>query len=72
MICKYCDSTIPEEREEFLVESKKEITCVGCSKESKITGFMDYNHKTAPQLVLVPADEPETLRIAKRAFRRAR
>lgn len=69
--CKNCNSEIPSERLEFLLENKKELTCVNCSTELRITGFMDYNHKTAPQLVLIPND-PETLRIAKRAFRRAR
>lgn len=71
MICKHCNSAITPERAEFLSEYNKEPTCLGCTKETKMTGFMDYNHKTAPQLVLVP-DDPEILRIAKRAFRRAR
>lgn len=71
MFCKYCSLKINEDRLEFLQENNKEITCITCSKETKVTGFMDYNHKTAPQLVLIPND-PETIRIAKRAFRRAR
>ncbi len=69
--CIKCETEIHPERIEFLVENKKEFTCVKCTTESRITGFMDYNHKTAPQLVLIPNDR-ETLRIAKRAFRRAR
>ena len=71
MVCKHCNSSIDSEREAFLLEYNKAHTCTNCSKESKVTGFMDYNHKTAPQLVLIP-DDPEILRIAKRAFRRAR
>lgn len=69
--CKKCNSEIPEERLEFLLENNKMITCVKCTNETRVTGFMDYGHKTAPQLVLMPND-PEILRIAKRAFRRAR
>lgn len=71
MICKYCDSDIPEGRIEFLLEYGKEITCIDCTKEVKQIGFMDYGHKTAPQLVILPED-PEIKRIAKRAFCRAR
>jgi hypothetical protein len=33
---------------------------------------MDYGHKTAPQLVMVPANAKETIRKLDRANRRAR
>lgn len=71
MLCKFCNNTIDQERLEFLTEYKKELTCLDCTKEVRFTGFMDYNHKTAPQLVILPND-PEIKRIAKRAFCRAR
>lgn len=69
--CYYCSDEIPSEREEFLVSTNRKLTCVECSSEVKLTGFMDFNHKTAPQLVILPED-PEIKRIAKRAFCRAR
>lgn len=69
--CYYCSDEIPAEREEFLVSTNRKITCIECSSETKLTGFMDFNHKTAPQLVILPED-PEIKRIAKRAFCRAR
>ena len=71
MFCKYCEADIPEARLEFLLECNKDITCIDCTREVKQTGFMDYGHKTAPQLVILPED-PEIKRIAKRAFCRAR
>jgi len=69
--CYYCEEEVSFEREEFLVSTNRKITCVGCSNEPKIMGLMDYNHKTAPQLVILPED-PEIKRIAIRAFCRAR
>jgi hypothetical protein len=69
--CIVCNIEIPAERHEFLFETGRKITCLNCSAESKLEGFMDYNHKTAPQLVVLPQD-PEIKRIAKRAFQRAR
>lgn len=70
--CRKCKGEIPVERLDFLLEYKKALTCIKCSNEGSVSGFMDYGHKTAPQLVLVPNDNTEALRIAKRAFRRAR
>lgn len=69
--CIICSKEMPLERYEFLVETKRKVTCIGCSSEVKLEGFMDYNHKTAPQLVVLP-NNPEIKRIAKRAFQRAR
>jgi hypothetical protein len=72
MHCIYCRSNIPEGRLEFLVEKNKTITCIGCSTEQRAVGYMDYAHKTAPQLVLCPSNATETRRILDRANRRAR
>lgn len=69
--CLYCSQFVCEDRVSFLNETNKEITCLKCSQEKRLEGFMDYGHKTAPQLVIVPENE-EVKRIAKRAFRRAR
>lgn len=72
MNCIYCRSNIPEGRIEFLVENNRAITCINCTTEQKAVGYMDYGHKTAPQLVLCPANARETKRILDRANRRAR
>lgn len=71
MSCTICSKEIPIERYEFLVETGRNITCIECSSEPKKTGLMDFNHKTAPQLVILP-DDPEIKRIARRAFCRSR
>jgi DNA-directed RNA polymerase subunit RPC12/RpoP len=69
--CCSCGEEVDFERADFLISTNRKITCLDCSSEVKVTGFMDYNHKTAPQLVILPED-PEIKRIAKRAFCRAR
>jgi hypothetical protein len=72
MNCIYCHATIPEGRLEFLIDYNRTKTCIDCSSEQKAVGFMDWGHKTAPQLVLCPANATETKRILQRANRRAR
>lgn len=72
MICIYCNSVIPEGRLEFLVETGRRLVCIDCTNESKAVGFMDWGHKTAPSLVMVPANAKETIRKLDRANRRAR
>lgn len=72
MICRYCRSNIPQERYEFLVEYNKPIVCMGCTTESRAVGYMDWGHKTAPQLVMVPSNAKETIRILNRANKRSR
>lgn len=72
MNCKYCNVSIPDGRLEFLIEYNKTITCISCSCEQRAVGYMDWGHKTAPSLVMVPANAKETIRILDRANRRAR
>lgn len=72
MKCTYCGSLLPDGRLEFLLEYNRTITCLSCSSESRAVGFMDWGHKTAPSLVLVPANAKETIRKLDRANRRAR
>jgi hypothetical protein len=67
--CIVCSIPIPPERIEVLPTT---TTCVKCSTTKAVVGFMIYNHKTAGTLVTIPPEESETLRIAKRANRRAR
>lgn len=69
MNCTGCGQPIDQERLEVLPHT---TTCVGCSKEPKVIGFMEYAHKTAGYVVFVREDDTESLRRAKRAYRRAR
>jgi hypothetical protein len=72
MTCIHCKSLIDQDRYEFLEEFNRPMVCKECSTESRAVGFMDYGHKTAPQLVMVPSNAKETIRILNRANRRAR
>ena len=72
MFCTYCNSMIDNDRLEFLQETGRTLVCKDCSVETRAMGWMDYGHKTAPQLVMVPANAKETIRILDRANRRAR
>lgn len=72
MNCVSCFGTIDTDRYEFLVEFRRPMICKSCSTEQRAVGFMDFSHKTAPQLVLCPSNAKETRRILERANRRAR
>ena len=72
MICRYCQGMIDQDRLEFLMDSNRPLVCKECSTEQRAVGFMDWNHKTAPSLVMVPANAKETIRKLDRANRRAR
>lgn len=72
MNCIYCKNCVGIDRYEFLIETNRNIVCKECSAEQKAVGFMDWGHKTAPQLILCPANATETKRILNRANRRAR
>ena len=72
MHCIYCNSSIDFDRYEFLVETGRNIICKDCSVENRAVGFMDWNHKTAPSLVMVPSNATQTIRILDKANRRAR
>lgn len=68
MHCEICHAKIPEERLEVFPNTRR---CVRCSEVKRVEGLMDYGHKTAPQLVILP-DNPEAKRRAYRVFRRDR
>lgn len=72
MNCIYCQNCVGFDRYEFLTETGRRIICKECSVESRAVGFSDFAHKTAPQLVMVPSNAKETIRILNRANRRAR
>jgi hypothetical protein len=72
MNCIYCQSDIDFDRYEFLMETGRKMICKDCSVENRAVGFMNFSHKTAPDLIVCPANATETLRILHRANRRAR
>ena len=72
MNCIYCKNCVGVDRYEFLVETNRQMVCKECSVENRAVGWMDFNHKTAPQLVMVPSNAKETIRKLERANRRAR
>jgi hypothetical protein len=72
MNCIYCNALIPDGRLEFLMETNRSLVCIECSSENRAIGFMDWGHKTAPSLVMVPSNATETIRKLNRANRRAR
>lgn len=72
MRCQNCYFQIDHERAEFIKEFNRAQVCRQCSTEKRAVGFMDYGHKTAPQLVMCSANAKETIRILHRANRRAR
>ena len=63
---------IDNDRLEFLLEYNKTLVCKDCSTEQRAVGYMDWGHKTAPSLVMVPSNAKETIRKLDRANRRAR
>ena len=60
--CMKCDCEIPAMRLEALPNT---TTCVGCSRVSSYVGFLDWSHKTAPEIVMIPSDQRENVRRAK-------
>lgn len=72
MRCMNCYFKIDQERAEFIQEFDRPQVCRQCSTEQRAVGYMDYGHKTAPQLVMCPANAKETIRILQRANRRSR
>jgi hypothetical protein len=72
MNCIYCQNSMDFDRYEFLIETGRKIICKDCSVENRAVGFMNFSHKTAPDLIVCPANATETLRILHRANRRAR
>lgn len=67
--CTTCGSPIPAIRLEILPHTH---TCASCSTTARRVGFMDWGHKTAPELVIVSSDDRENLRRAQRINCRSR
>lgn len=69
--CEKCHNPIPPDRLIFLIETNRPLVCLDCSQEKPKIVLMEYGHKTAGYPVVVGSD-PESQRIAFRAFKRAR
>jgi len=67
MNCDLCGEPIHPDRMELLPNTR---TCVRCSTEEPIVGFMIYNHKTAGEVFI--AKGKENCRILDREYTRAR
>jgi len=67
--CKKCNILIPKIR---LVALPNAVTCVNCSDVKEYVGFMDWEHKTAPEIVFVGGDDRENLRRARAINERKR
>jgi uncharacterized paraquat-inducible protein A len=68
-LCQNCETVIPAPRLEAVPHTK---TCVRCSREKAYIGFMDWHHKTAPELVLVNPENTESVRRARAVYTRRR
>lgn len=71
MTCSRCGADLDPDRAEFLRERQRPLTCMACSTEQPAVVFLDYSHKTAGSVVIVGSD-PEQIRLARRAYARAR
>jgi hypothetical protein len=68
-LCEECGEVIPVERLEVLPDT---TTCVKHSLVKKNVVMSVYSHKTAPETVIIDAEDRESVRLADRANRRAR
>jgi len=68
-LCEDCETVIPAARLEAVPHTK---TCVRCSREKAYVGFMDWHHKTAPEIVLICPDNKEAVRRARAINERRR
>jgi Prokaryotic dksA/traR C4-type zinc finger len=69
MLCVTCGITIPQARLDAVPHTD---TCIRCSKEQSCVGYMDWHHKTAPEIVYICATDKESIRRAKRIDQRSR
>lgn len=69
MTCAKCNMEIDSDRAEFLSDTGRPHLCVKCTSESPLLTLMEYSHKTAPSLVVVPHGSEDR---ALRAFKRSR
>lgn len=67
--CIHCCSRLGCDRAEFLRETGRAMVCTSCASETSRLAYMEYAHKTAGYLVVVPRGDEDK---ARRAYRRAR
>jgi len=67
--CSKCGCQIPPARRNAIPSTS---TCVKCSTVAPYVGFMDWGHKTAPEIVMIPADDRENIRRARAINERRR
>lgn len=68
MRCIHCQTELDPDRAEFLSESGRPHVCQPCSGEEPRLTLMEYGHKTAGYLVVVPrGDEAKAMRAFKRS-----
>ena len=67
--CVTCKCIIPTGRIEAIPDV---TTCIRCSTVKPYKGFMDWYHKTAPEIVIIPAEDKENIRRAARISCRSR
>ena len=67
MNCDICGDIIHPDRLEILPGTR---TCINCSCEEPIVGFMIYNHKTAGEVIMTSGKE--NIRRLEREYHRAR
>ena len=65
--CAICKAEIPLERLECGFK-----TCINCSNTKKVRGAMIFSHKTAPEIIIVPENDSESIRRMERANKRSR
>ena len=71
MHCIRCGKEIDADRADALEAMGRQATCMPCSTETHKVVLMEYAHKTAGSVVVVGSN-PEQIRLAQRAYRRAR
>lgn len=69
VVCRKCGDEICAERIEALPNAKE---CAACSSTLKKIGFMVVPHKTGSYVAIIEPTDSESVRLARRANRRAR
>jgi NAD-dependent SIR2 family protein deacetylase len=68
MQCIHCQTQLDPDRALFLAETGRPMVCQRCSGEGPRLTLMEYGHKTAGYLVVVPrGDEAKAMRAFKRS-----
>jgi len=70
-LCVLCGLEVDPDRADFLEGRKKPVKCMPCSGEQPNVVFLEYGHKTAGSVVIV-GNNPEQIRLARRAYKRER